>query len=92
MRDTLADAAANNRQPTMTVKVYPKGLLAGATVEKTYDVTDDLPADAIGERTTECIRKAWRAGNDPANGQFFVLISFSTRPLASSEKGEVHAA
>jgi hypothetical protein len=40
------------------------------------DITDDLPADVIGECVTEAVHKAWCAGHDPALPPFVLLVHF----------------
>jgi hypothetical protein len=40
------------------------------------DITDDLPADVIGECVTEAVHKAWFAGHDPALPPFVLLVHF----------------
>lgn len=39
------------------------------------DITDDLPADVMGEILADAVQKAWRAGCDPTHCK--VEVSFS---------------
>jgi hypothetical protein len=44
----------------------------------TYDGPDQPPEDAIvGECIGEAVRKAWRAGYDPALPSFSVIVTFN---------------
>lgn len=40
------------------------------------EITDDLPADVIGECVALATEKAWKAGFDPAKPPFFVAVHF----------------
>lgn len=40
------------------------------------DITEDLPADVIGECVAEAVQKAWRDGADPAHPDFVMLVQF----------------
>jgi hypothetical protein len=43
----------------------------------TYDGPDQPPEDAIiGECVGEAVRRAWRAGHDPAVSPFIVVVTF----------------
>lgn len=56
----------------------PKGINMPCThLQSGRDITDDLPADVIGECVTEAVSNAWKNGFDPVAPEFVVLVKFS---------------
>jgi hypothetical protein len=56
---------------------YPHGIPSGPSkfmAERA--ITDDLPAEVIGECVTEAVHKAWKSGFDPAIAPFQVIVKF----------------
>lgn len=59
----------------VSAKVYLDGVRFPAPiVEKETSMTDDLPADNLGELLCDAVQAAWKAGHDPVT--FSVVISF----------------
>jgi len=76
MVKSAREYTANVKKARVTVKVYLDGRPHAApivAVETT--MTNDLPADNVGEIVCQAINKAWKDGHDPVN--FSVVISFS---------------
>ena len=40
------------------------------------EISQDLPAEVIGECVAEAVRDAWKAGHDPALDPFLVIVTF----------------
>lgn len=62
------------KKARVTVKIFMHGshsVVASATTT----MTNDLPADNLGEVLTEAIQEAWREGHDPVN--FDAVVTFS---------------
>lgn len=67
---------------TATITAIPMvGLTAlpKARFTVTEDITDDLPAEAIGQVVAEAVQRAWRAGQDPAAPGFSILVTFGKK-------------
>jgi len=63
--------------PEIVATPCPLGIHMPATEHQSVrKITDDLPADVIGECVTEAVHNAWKSGFDPAVSPFCVLVTF----------------
>lgn len=68
--------------PSVTARVYPEGILKpeNSFIDE-MEITNDLPADVIGQCIAEAVNRAWKAGFDPGLEPFVVIVTF--------DKGEI---